>query len=83
MNAPKCDELDCINFLIVEQKVSSSGEAARTHPAEEAPAHDAYTRLLQPLPPDSEGLWQEVEPLVKRKSGVLVIFEFTTKDKMA
>jgi hypothetical protein len=53
-------------------------EAAKTHPAEEkAPAHDAYTRLLQRLPPDSEALWQEVEPLVKRKRGVLVIDDST------
>jgi hypothetical protein len=53
-------------------------EASKTHPAEkEAPAHDAYTRLLQRLPPDSEALWPEVEPLVNRKSGVLVIDDST------
>jgi len=78
MNAPKCDELDYINFLIAAQKVFSSVEAAKTHPAEEeAPAHDAYTRLLQRLPPDSQALWQEVKALVKRKSGVLVIDDST------
>jgi hypothetical protein len=78
MNAPKCDELDYINFLIAAQKVFSSVEAAKTHPAEEAaPAHDAYTRLLQRLPPDSQALWQEVEAMVKRKSGVLVIDDST------
>jgi hypothetical protein len=61
--------------------VFSSIEAARTHPAEEeAPAHDAHTRLLKRLPPDSEMLWQEVEPLVERKVGVLVIDD-TTLDK--
>jgi hypothetical protein len=81
MNPPKCDELDYINFLIAAQQVFSSSEAARTHPVEEeAPAHDAYTRLLQRLPPDSEKLWEEVEPLVERKSGVLVIDD-TTLDK--
>ena len=65
MNPPKCDELDYINFLIAAQKVFSSVEASKTHPAEEkAPAHDAYTRLLQRLPPDSTALWQEVEPWV-------------------
>jgi hypothetical protein len=32
------------------------------------------------LPPDSEMLWQEVEPLVERKAGVLVIDD-TTLDK--
>jgi putative transposase len=81
MNRPKCDELDYINFLIAAQQVFSSVEASRTHPAEErAPAHDAYTRLLKRVPPDSEKLWQEVEELVKRKQGVLVIDD-TTLDK--
>jgi hypothetical protein len=81
MNPPKCHELDYIHFLIAAQRVFSSVEAARTHPAEEqAPAHDAYTRLLKRLPPDSEKLWREVEPLIDRKAGVLVIDD-TTLDK--
>lgn len=78
MNPPKCDEMDYINFLIAAQQVFSSVEASRTHPAgEQAPAHDAYTRLLKRLPPDSERLWQEVEPLVERKAGVLVLDDST------
>lgn len=81
MNPPKCDEMDYINFLIAAQQVFSSTEASRSHPMEKgAPAHDAYTRLLMRLPPDSERLWQEVEPLVERKKGVLVIDD-TTLDK--
>jgi hypothetical protein len=81
MNPPKCDELDYINFLIAAQQVFSHVEASRTPPAEEeAPAHDAYTRLLKRLPPDNQMLWQEVGPLVERKSGVLVIDD-TTLDK--
>ena len=81
MNPPKCHELDYIHFLIAAQRVFSSVEAARTHPAEErAPAHDAYTRLLKRLPPDSEKLWREVKPLVNRRAGVLVIDD-TTLDK--
>jgi hypothetical protein len=81
MNPPKCDELDYINFLIAAQRVFSHVEASRTHPAQEdGPAHDAYTRLLKRLSPESEKLWQEVEPLVKRKRGVLVIDD-TTLDK--
>ncbi len=78
MNPPKCDELDYINFLIAAQQVFSSVEASKTHPAEEqAPAHDAYTRLLQRLPPDSTALWQEVEPLIEQTGGVLVIDDST------
>ena len=81
MNPPKCDEMDYINFLIAAQQVFSHVEAARTHPAEEqGPAHAADTRLLNRLPPDSERLWQEVEPLVAREQGVLV-FDDTTLDK--
>ena len=78
MNPPKCDEMDYINFLIAAQSVFSSVEASLTHPAEErAPAHDAYTRLLQRLPPDSQGLWQEVQALVNLREGVLVIDDST------
>lgn len=78
MNPPKCDEMDYINFLIAAQNVFSSVEASQTHPAEaQAPAHDAYTRLLQRLPPDSQGLWREVQPLIERKQGVLVVDDST------
>jgi hypothetical protein len=81
MNPPKCDELDYINFLVAAQQVFSSTEAARSHPAEKnAPAHDAYTRLLQRLPPDSQALREEVEPLIEKKTGVLVLDD-TTLDK--
>lgn len=81
MNPPKISELDYINFLIAAQTVFSSVEASKTHPAEVgAPAHDAYTRLLQRLPPDSAALWLEVEPLVEVTQGVLVIDD-TTLDK--
>ncbi len=77
MNPPKCDELDYINFLIAAQRVFSTVEAAETSPDERAPAHDAYTRLRQRLPPDSAALWSEVEPLVERTQGVLVIDDST------
>lgn len=78
MNRPKCDELDYINFLIAAQRTFTAVEAAKTHPAgEAAPAHDAYTRLLQRAQSDSEALWQEVQPLVQRDRGVLVIDDST------
>ena len=81
MNRPKCNELDYINFLVAAQQVFSSVEASRTHPAKgNAPAHDAYTRLLQRLPPDSGALWREVNPWVERARGVLVLDD-TTLDK--
>ena len=74
MNPPKCDEYDYINFLVAAQTVFSAVEASRTHPdGEQGAAHDAYTRLLQRLPSDSEALGQEVQPMVKHKSGMLVL----------
>jgi len=81
MNAPKCTEQDYINFLVAAQRVFSASEAARSHPAgTDKPAHDAYTRLLQRLPPDSAALWMEVQPCVDPTSGLLVIDD-TTLDK--
>ena len=78
MNPPKCSELDYIHFLIAAQTVFSSVEASNTHPAtEDVPAHDAYTRLLQRLPPDSQALWQEVQGCIEHQGGVLVIDDST------
>ena len=78
MNPPKCDELDYINFLIAAQRSFSAVEAAKSCVTGSAnPAHDAYTRLLQRIPPDSEALWREVEPLVKRATGILVLDDST------
>jgi putative transposase len=81
MNAPKCTEYDYINFLVAAQRVFSSVEAAGSHPqSADQPAHDAYTRLLQRLPPDSEALWAEVSGCINRLQGLLVIDD-TTLDK--
>ena len=81
MNAARCDELDYIQFLVAAQGVFTCTEAARCQPAAgEAPAHDAFTRLLRRQPPDTAALWREVSPLVERKSGVLVLDD-TTLDK--
>ena len=83
MNAPKCSEYDYINFLVAAQQVFSAVEAARSHPAadgESKVAHDAYTRLLQRLPPDSAALWAEVSACIERDKGMLIIDD-TTLDK--
>lgn len=77
MNKAKCDEQDYIHFLVAAQKVFSSVEAAATHPDGEGVAHDAYTRLLQRLPPDSNGLWAEVESCVAQERGMLIIDDST------
>lgn len=81
MNAPKCTEYDYINFLVAAQQVFSAAEAARSHPeSQRQPAHDAYTRLLQRLPPDSEALWAEVQTCIDLLKG-LVVIDDTTLDK--
>jgi len=81
MNTAKCTEQDYINFLVAAQQVFSTVEAARSHPeSERPPAHDAYTRLLQRLPPDSEALWEEVQACIDLNKGLLVIDD-TTLDK--
>ncbi len=81
MNPAKCTENDYINFLVAAQRVFSATEAARSQPEGGAgPAHDAYTRLLQRLPPDSQALWAEVEGCVKKEGGLLVVDD-TTLDK--
>jgi putative transposase len=81
MNAAKCTDLDYINFLVAAQQVFSAVEASRSHPEGQGkPAHDAYTRLLQRLPPDSEALWAEVKGCVELDKGLLIIDD-TTLDK--
>ncbi len=79
MNPPRCDELDYIQFLIAAQTVYSNTEAARSDPRPEGqrPAHDAYTRLLERNPPDSLGLWQEVENCIDRQVGMLIVDDST------
>jgi putative transposase len=81
MNPPKCNEFDYIQFLIATQKVYSCTEAARVQPdGDDAPAHDALTRLLHRLEPGVAGLWAEAQPQVVRSRGML-IFDDTTLDK--
>jgi hypothetical protein len=63
-----------IDFLIATPSNATACEAERTQPASADPAaHDAYTRLLHRLEPDSEALWQEALAEIQRTSGVLVL----------
>jgi len=78
MNPPKCDDLDYIHFLVAAQKVFTCTEAEKCQPdLPDAPAHDAFTRLLARQPPDTEALWQEARTVVQRKQGVLVADDST------
>jgi hypothetical protein len=78
MNPPRVQPEDYIQFLIASPKVVSATEAARVQPLQpQAAAHDAFTRLLHRLEPDSAALWQEVRPLIEPTTGVLVIDDST------
>ena len=74
MGRAKVTDADFIDFLIATPRQATAAEAARTGPGVPDPAaHDAYTRLLHRLEPTSDALWAEVEPDVRRTSGVLVL----------
>ena len=78
MTPPKCTEYDYINFLIATPRHYSCTEAARVHPEpNNPPAHDSLNRLLYRLTPDSDQLWQESAPFVKKEQGILVIDDST------
>ena len=78
MNPPKCQAHDYIDFLLATPKVCSALEAARVQPDPgTAPAHDAFTRLLHRLEPESQTLWQEAQPQVGSTTGFLVLDDST------
>ncbi len=78
MNAPRCSDTDYIDFLVATPRAVSCVEAARVQPRRaDAPAHDAFTRLLHRLVPDPAALWHEVSPLVDRARGVLIADDST------
>ena len=78
MNPAKCTEYDYINFVIATPSTYSCTEAARVQPPDDnPPAHDSLNRLLYRLPADSEALWTEAKPAVKRDQGILVIDDST------
>jgi putative transposase len=81
MNEARVTDLDYINFLLAAPRVVSCLEGARVQPDKpRRAAHDALTRLLHRLDPDTTPLWQEAEELVDRTRGLLVIDD-TTLDK--
>lgn len=78
MNAPRATDDGHIQFLIGSSVAVSDAEAARVHPDRpNAPAPDAFTRLLRRLDPDPATLWDEVRPLLDPTDGVLVIADST------
>lgn len=80
MNAPRATPDDYIAFLVATPGEGTATEMGRCQPVRPgAPAHDAFTRLLNRLEPDPDALWREVRPLLPA-DGVLV-FDDTVLDK--
>jgi hypothetical protein len=78
MNSPKVSEEDYINFVIASPKQVTATEAERVQPeSKDAPAHDAFTRLLTRLEPDAETLWMDSLTQIDLESGILVLDDST------
>ena len=78
MNPPKVTDEDYINFIIATPRDVTATEAERVQPeSTNAPAHDAFTRLLQRLEPDAETLWQESRTQIDFARGILVLDDST------
>ena len=78
MNPPKVTDEDYINFIIATPRDVTATEAERVQPeSKDAPAHDAFTRLLSRLDPDAETLWTEARPQIDVQTGILVLDDST------
>lgn len=78
MNPPKVNEEDYINFVIATPKQLTATEAERVQPeSKDAPAHDAFTRLLTRLEPDAETLWMDSKTQIELEKGILVLDDST------
>lgn len=78
MNPPKVTDDDYINFIIATPRDVTATEAERVQPeSTNAPAHDAFTRLLSRLEPDAETLWTEATTQIDLNSGILVLDDST------
>ena len=74
MNPPKVTGADYINFIIATPRDVTATEAERVQPeSKDAPAHDAFTRLLGRLEPDAETLWEEAKTQIDLSGGILVL----------
>jgi putative transposase len=75
---PRCHDTDYIDFLIASPKAFCCTEAAAVQPeSPDAPAHDAFTRLLHRIEPDPATLWEEARPRARQEGGVLALDDST------
>ena len=66
---------DYVQWLIAEPKWATMTEASRCSPAEAA--HDSWRRLLMRQATDSDALWEDVQGLVDRSTGYLILDDST------
>jgi len=82
MNQRKCNPEDYIQFLIASPARFSCAEAGRVQQqTADAPAHDAFSRLLSELEPDPEALWQEAKGHIDPEGEGILVLDDTTLDK--
>src|SRR5215212_7129681 len=78
MNRPKVEPEGYIQFLLASPKQFTCAEAAAVQPHRpDAPAHDAFGRLLTRLEPDPETLWQEAKTQVRAGEGMWLLDDST------
>lgn len=78
MNPPKVRDEDYINFIIATPRTVTATEASSCQPdSTNAPAHDAFTRLLSRLEPDPETLWTEAQTQIDLNTGILILDDST------
>ncbi len=78
MNPPKVTDEDYINFIIATPRIVTATEAERVQPeSTNAPAHDAFTRLLARLEPDAQTLREEAKNQIDLNKGILVLDDST------
>ena len=82
MSERKCCPEDYIQFLIASPGRFSCAEAGRVQPqTAEAPAHDAFSRLLTELGPDPDALWREAQALLDPAADGVLVLDDSTLDK--
>ena len=78
MNPPKVRDEDYINFIIATPRNVTETFASSCQPeSTNAPAHDAFTRLLSRLELDPEVLWTEAQTQINLDRGILVLDDST------
>jgi hypothetical protein len=84
MNRSRCTATDYVDLLVTTPSAVGGTEAARTCPRRSVlSAHDAFIRLLHRFEPDPATLRHEVNPLVDRARGVLIVDDSTLDRRYA